>query len=563
MGVADIFSWSPHITYPAFLLSILFPLLYKIYRRRLAFTDIPGPSGGHFLLGAHRSYSAERSSDDLQGHLPLLLRSPAAEEQRLLINDPKALHYIMQTAGYGYVRTEDKKEPMRTLVGKGILTVEGDDHRRQRRIMLPSFGSIQANTFVPSFAAKAAQVKPLLAMADMIAKSMPDDKGTVVDIPSWVARATLGEGRVYDLYRPRSSLMLRSAAFDYQLNALEDPTSNKLVSVYYNLFTKTRLTPTNFEILLDEAFALVPKTLMRWWNDHVPNARIVYMKQCREAAEDVARELPAKYVDAACCTLSRSPAIHLTVRANAAAQPKARLDEDEVYAQLLTILLAGHETTANALSWAFFELAQQPDVQSRLRAEIRSVRASTSDAHLTAEAIHAMPYLNAVVKEILRFHSPVYSTSRTAMQDDVIPLERPIFDQQGRPVFEIAVPKGTYVSISIAAYSRERALYGPNADLFNPERWLQEGSVSKHAGGGIYGNLLTFGSGHRGCLGWRFAVLEMSAFIIELVDRFEFSVSPDVAARVYRGAAGVAIPMMKGEQEKGVQLPLHVKLAPK
>ena len=55
----------------------------------------------------------------------------------------------------------------------------------------------------------------------------------------------------------------------------------------------------------------------------------------------------------------------------------------------------------------------------------------------------------------------------------------------------------------------------------------------------------------------------MSAFIIELVDRFEFSVSPDVIARVYRGAAGVAIPMMKGELEKGVQLPLHVKLAPK
>ncbi|KAL1681037.1 cytochrome P450 [Schizophyllum commune] len=541
MGVADIFSWSPYITYPAFLLSILFPLLYKIYRRRLAFTDMPGPGGGHFLLGAHRSYS----------------------EQRLLINDPKALHYIMQTAGYGYVRTEDKKEPMRTLVGKGILTVEGDDHRRQRRIMLPSFGSIQANTFVPSFAAKAAQ------MADMIARLITDDKGTVVDIPSW-----------YDLYRLRSSLMLRSAAFDYQLNALEDPTSNKLVSVYYNLFTKTRLTPTNFEILLDEAFTLVPKPLMRWWNDHVPNARIVYMKRCREAAEGVARELPAKYVDVACSTFLYSSAIPLIVRANAAAQPKARLDEDEVYAQLLTILLAGHETTANALSWAFFELAQQPDIQSRLRAEIRSVRASRSDAGLTAETIHAMPYLNAVVKEILRFHSPVYSTSRTATQSDVIPLERPIFDQHGRPIFEIAVPKGTYVSISIAAYSRlasrpssdnlakhaycrERALYGPDADLFNPERWLQGGNVSKHAGGGIYSNLLTFGSGHRGCLGWRFAVLEMSAFIIELVDRFEFSVSPDVIARVYRGAAGVAIPMMKGEPEKGVQLPLHVKIAPK
>ena len=55
----------------------------------------------------------------------------------------------------------------------------------------------------------------------------------------------------------------------------------------------------------------------------------------------------------------------------------------------------------------------------------------------------------------------------------------------------------------------------------------------------------------------------MSAFIIELVNRFEFSVSPDVVARVYRGAAGVAIPLMKGESDKGVQLALQVKLAPK
>ena len=57
-------------------------------------------------------------------------------------------------------------------------------------------------------------------------------------------------------------------------------------------------------------------------------------------------------------------------------------------------------------------------------------------------------------------------------------------------------------------------------------------------------------------------MLELSAFLVELVCRFEFSVSPDVAARFYRGAAGVMIPMLEGELEKGVQLPLHVKPAP-
>ena len=56
-------------------------------------------------------------------------------------------------------------------------------------------------------------------------------------------------------------------------------------------------------------------------------------------------------------------------------------------------------------------------------------------------------------------------------------------------------------------------------------------------------------------------MLELSAFLVELVGRFEFSVSPDVVARVYRGAAGVMIPMLEGDLEKGVQLPLHVKPA--
>ncbi|KAI5824316.1 cytochrome P450 [Schizophyllum commune Tattone D] len=282
-------------------------------------------------------------------------------ERRLLITDPKALHHIMQASGYTYIRSEDRKEPTRTLLGKG------DDHRRQRKILMPSFGSIEAHSYVPSFASKAAQVRP----------------------------------------------------------------------------AKARFAPTDLEVLAVEALALIPRPLKRWWNDHVPNKRRAYMKRCREVAEGVARELVQRQRPAVSAGegVQRNVLSRL-VAANAAADPKARLTEDEVYAQLLTILLAGHETTATSLSWALLELAQAPPIQDRLRAEIRGVRGENgSKPRLEAEDIRAMPFLNAVVQEVLRFHNSVIDTARTATQDDVIPLSDPLLDRKGRPIYEVASEK--------------------------------------------------------------------------------------------------------------------------
>ncbi|KAL1706323.1 cytochrome P450 [Schizophyllum commune] len=505
--------------------------LWRLLARRRYLANVPGPQGSHPLLGeclpcprSHCTTRTDRQAIQIDfdwvnqygnivkfdgAAVPSTYPDTPEQERLLLITDPKALHPIMQASGYTYIRSEDRKEPMRTLLGKGVLVVEGeyarhnhsrklagDDHRRQRKILMPSFGSVEANGYVPSFASKAAQ------MAEKWIDMMPNDGGMVVNIPSWVARATLA---------------------------------------------KIRFAPTDLEVLALESLAL----------------RRAYMKRCREVAEGVARELVQRQrpVVSAGESCTRRDVLSRLVSANAAADPKARLGEDEVYAQLLTILLAGHETTANSLSWALLELAQAPSIQDRLRAEIRKVRSVRSSAYFTADDVHAMPFLNAVVQEVLRFHASVIDTARTATQDDVIPLSRPLLGHKGKLTYELAVRKGQHILVSIAAYQRNKGLYGPDADCFNPERWLKEGYVSQKAGGGIYSNLLTFGGGHRACPGWRFAVLELSAFLVELVGRFEFSVSPDVVARVYRGAAGVMIPMLEGELEKGVQLPLHVRPA--
>ncbi|KAL1754878.1 cytochrome P450 [Schizophyllum commune] len=496
---------------------------FGMWRRRRLLRHVPGPDSNSFLLG----------------NLPELLRSPAAEiefdwqeryggavkynggfgEQLLMISDPVAAQYVVQTSGYGFIRPSDRKEVSRQLLGRGILTVEGHDHKRHRRIMVPGLSSMEVNSFVSVFTAKAARCA---------------------------------------MFHSGQRVRLWATAFDYHFNALDDD-FNAMAKVYHNLLSKTRRNPSNYEILMAEAIGRLPNVLVRCWNDFVPNRRRAHAARCKAIAEPIARDLVARKLSALQAGETGTDVMSRLVQANASADPDDRLDEEELLAQLLTMILSGHETTANTLSWALYELCRHPDVQTRLRTELRTFRATSGSSEPSAAAFDGMPYLAAVVKETLRFHAPVYNTARTAAREDVIPLGEPIVDSCGQSIYEIPVLEGQRVLISIAAYNRNKAIFGTDADRYDPERWLKPGYVNRQASIGMYSNLLTFGGGHRGCLGWRFAVLELSAFLFELLNRFDFAISPTL--RVHRGAAAVMVPMLEGELDKGTQLPLFVRHA--
>ncbi|KAI5899073.1 cytochrome P450 [Schizophyllum commune H4-8] len=523
-----------------------------MWRKRRLLRHVPGPSSNSLLLG----------------NLPELLRSPAAEmefdwqeryggvvkyngafgEQLLMISDPVAAQYVVQTSGYSFIRPSDRKEVSRQLLGKGILTVEGHDHKRHRRIMVPGLSSVEVNSsmmkifsFVSVFTAKAARCamshsgQRARLWASLVAKDFQSIRKLIHGLDA------LGE-----------------AAFDYHFNALDDD-DNAMAKVYHNLLSKTRRNPSNYEIFIAEAIGRLPSILVQYWNDFVPNRRRAHAARCKAVAEPIARDLVARKLSALQAGETGTDVMSRLVQANASADPDDRLDEEELLAQLLTMILSGHETTANTLSWALYELCRYRDVQTRLRTELRSFRATSGSSEPSAAAFDGMPYLTAVVKETLRFHAPVYNTARTAAREDVVPLGEPIVDSRGQSIYEIPVLEGQRVLISIAAYNRNKAIFGPDADQYNPERWLKPGYVNRQASIGMYGNLLTFGGGHRGCLGWRFAVLELSAFLFELINRFDFAISPTL--RVHRGAAAVMVPMLEGELDKGTQLPLFVRHA--
>ncbi|KAL1727766.1 cytochrome P450 [Schizophyllum commune] len=524
---------SPVLPLTASALAIAAIVAY-VRRRNTSIAPLPGPTQGHWLLGhqpaIQRSAAGEMDFDLKEKYGGAVKLDGAFGERLLWICDPKAVQYVAQGGGYRFIRASDRKEQSRLILGASVLNAEGDTHRRMRRIMLPGFGTNESKTYVPSFARKAAKV---------CVSSMHDKEGAIINVPFWSGRATL-------------------AAFDYHFNALDDM-SNELSKVFSNFFAKTRFMPSNWEIFSREAVALLPVKLIQAWNEYVPDKKRAIMMGVRSVCERTAHHLISEKSSALLSDKTGNDIMSLLVKANASAGAKGQLNDEEMLGQLTTIILAGHETTATTLAWALLELAINPGAQKRLRDEIRTIRRERDEPELSAETFDAMPYLDAVVKETLRFHGVVPQIAKEAAVDDVVPLHTPVLGANGELIHEVPVQKGQKILLSIAAYNRDKDTFGQDANKYNPDRWLEDGHITKQASVGVYANLFTFGGGHRACLGWRFAVLELSAFLFELVDRFEFDVDPNL--KVYRAFSGVMQPMLEGELKMGTQLPLRVRLA--
>ena len=159
-------------------------------------------------------------------------------------------------------------------------------------------------------------------------------------------------------------------------------------------------------------------------------------------------------------------------------------DPTVVRDELVTLLAAGHETTAVGLAWTFERVLRHPAVLAKLRAGLDDEKD---------------PYRTAVVKESLRIRPVIYNVARRLMEPTMIGGYH--------------LPAGQFILPSIAALQTDPRIWGPDADRFRPERWL-EGDVPTHA-------WIPFGGGTRRCLGATFAQTEMETVlrtVLRLVD---------------------------------------------
>ncbi|KAI9573309.1 cytochrome P450 [Boletus coccyginus] len=515
-------------------------LLYAVFRRftRPSLSMIRGPKSPSFLIGnLLQLFQRPVGEADFAWHSQygnVVRFKSVFGEDRLMVADPKALQKILNTPTYSYSKLPNFRVVSRVMNGEGVVWADGEDHKRQRSILLPGFGPKEAKAFLPIFIDCAESIS--MKWLETIASS--NCHNVVINVLSWLSRGALDA--------------IGHAAFDIQFGTIQDD-SHPLAKKYRNYLNDIfGLAPAG-QIFMQAASKYIPMRIFQWMLDNGSHPRLARARDTKIAVTSVAKELVREKADALLQGKGNRDVFTLLVMANMDANAKQKMSDEELLAQMRTLLVAGHETTSTTMSWIL------------LRSEIRKTEATIharGDSHLEAKDLDGMPYLNAVIKEGLRLYPAAPHPLRMAARDDVLPLSKPILTESGDMINEIFVPKGTEIVVSIAAYNRDKDLWGEDAHEFKPDRWL-DGAMDdrKSPGLGVYSNLMTFLSGTRACLGWRFALIEIQAFLSSLVGKFEFAMT-DKAERIVRQNMVIMAPMVDGEPDLGTQMPLAISLAP-
>ncbi|XP_063913777.1 probable cytochrome P450 6a14 [Zophobas morio] len=185
---------------------------------------------------------------------------------------------------------------------------------------------------------------------------------------------------------------------------------------------------------------------------------------------------------------------------------EVNLTVDEIAAQSFVFFLAGYETSSTLMTFCLFEMASNPDIQERLRKEIEEVL-QKHDNRFTYDAVMEMHYMEQVINETLRKHSPIPNLLRVCTKNYTIPGTDCVID------------KGTQVFIPIMGIQHDPEYY-PNPEKFDPERFSEANKSKRRPC-----TFLPFGDGPRNCIGLRFGLLQTKVGLGVLLKNYKFSVN--------------------------------------
>jgi cytochrome P450 len=181
----------------------------------------------------------------------------------------------------------------------------------------------------------------------------------------------------------------------------------------------------------------------------------------------------------------------------------SRMTDQQLRDEAITLFLAGHETTANTLSWTWWLLAQNPAVEAKLHAELRTVLAGRAPS---LDDLPKLVYTNHIITESMRLYPPAWGLARTAIED--------------HEIAGYAVPKGSGVSFAQWTVHRDPRWYDAPEE-FRPERW--EGDLLKRIPRFAY---FPFGGGPRQCIGNSFALMEAALTLATIAQLYRFRLVP-------------------------------------
>lgn len=509
----------------AVVLAVLFAARFR--RAGDLIKHIPGPPSRSWLFGNLLELILEVPYGVFEfewqkTYGPLYRTKGCFGENRLMISDPETLKHILSHPGT-YMKSPQQQLVNLTGLGQGsLLYVEGDAHRRIRAVMNPAFSAASIRALSPTLRKAAREVSEIWE--------------TLCDAQA--------PGAAFDIYPSLHDTTLQAVGegvVGYNFQADKD-----FAARYHNLVI-IAADRSKTSILTDGVLPYIPKPVMRALMRFPPPA-LVKLLEFKSAIGALAKTLIQDKTDA--LELGVEPEKDLiSVLVGANAQSTSKMTFSEIQDQFGTITVAGEDTTANTVAWSLYELAKNPELQEKLRAELNEAGPDESVDY------DRLPILNALLKEILRLYSTVPQTERVAAKDSVLPLSAPITTPAGKVITEIPVKKGQHLVIAISSYHRLTSVWGDDAEEFRPERWLDGTAAASGASIGPYSNLLAFLGGSRTCIGWRFSLAEMQIIVAELVRKFAFAL-PEGGAVVHRTFAITLVPMAAGGTGPG--LPLRV-----
>ncbi|KAI1328366.1 cytochrome P450 [Xylariaceae sp. FL0255] len=443
---------------------------------------LPEPKGGSWWNGQFSRISNEPTGIPMRDWVStvpndgIMRYRGLFNSERVLVTGAKALSEVLTIKNYDFQKPASLRFGISRILGVGVLLAEGEEHKIQRKNLMPAFAFRHVKDLYPVFWQKTREVVQAITKGEVSAGGA---NTAVIEVGGWASRVTLDIIGVAGLGKDFGAIQDHNSELNVVYRKLFQPTKMAQLMGFLGLFISPRL------------LSFLPID----HNDNINGASKHIRSVCRQLIADKKNKMARK-----------EPVAHdiLTV-----ALESGGFTDEELVDQLMTFLAAGHETTATAMTWAIYMLSKMPEFQERLRQEVREKLPSVnSDVDITSIDIDHMPLLNAFCNEILRYYAPVALTLRETARDTSV---------MGHPI-----PKGTRVILCPWAVNFNKDLWGPDAHEFNPERWL--GDDKRAASGGATSNyaLLTFLHGPRSCIGAAFARAEFACLVAGWAGRFSF-----------------------------------------
>ncbi|KAJ7346262.1 cytochrome P450 [Mycena albidolilacea] len=506
---------------------------------------VPGPerdsllTGNMHTLAASSSDAAAMAWDQVYGGVVKLHGVLGVSRHVLLISDPAALRRIFGSSSGQWDLSSRNLASFRSLFGPGIAAVEGADHLRQRRVVAQALTPVQIRGMIDFVQAASRNMRYALQKACV-------GPPIQLDMLDWARRVALDS--------------LTMFAFGVSLHAVDEPEKiQDLLHTFDAMLEDCLGKTTRLKYFFRETAVagIHPSLLGIALAD--PKFFVSMIRSSRRLSQF--GEWVLKTREERGSLSSENNLLSLLERASKE-DTKYKLADDEIRAQIGMVLFAGHDTVSTTFSLFLNDMGIYPDIQQRLRSEIEAKRVEIGgeDAIFTQEDYDSMPYLNAVLKESMRLNPVLGQTFRTNRVADVLPLSEPLLGLDGKFHNQLSVSKDTVVVINIASSNRRKDVWGDDAELFNPERWLKTEDKTvplEKTPGIVYGSILNFLAGNRTCPGWRIAVLELQTFIVDVVEGFRILPVPgDVVVREFHG---VSIPKVTGRPVRGGEVPLMLE----